>query len=962
MRIRRKKKQPNSQNTIQLNKRSEPPIQYQTEQVTDLPTLQQQAQQPGRNFGDISIFSAEQSANLVPLQAKLTIGQPNDKYEWEADRVAADVVQTINSPEANQPLQRAEEEKVQTKSLHLQADGMTAAVGAAPPQVEKGINQAKGGGHPLASNLQQKMGNAMGADFSRVRVHTDNNADKLNESIQAKAFTTGRDVFFKQGAYQPRSQEGQKLIAHELTHVVQQTGNNIQRQPNKQEIKQDINNIQHTIQRTIVDNEGSAEIWGREIAPNLEPLDDNLKLKIHVLHSVNNKFKTTSFQDLVDKIQQGDFDPFINKIIQQRNIKDLQDAKFEDDDLPQNSSLETFLDVTESISDGVASGSGITGDVADTTMIDKPEDYQGDHMDRAGGASLNNPVCDIAEGANMGLGAVNIFSGIRDLKADKDSEVSKIKASAQVIEGTGQTAHGGAKLAKGIALNGGGNSGDWTQVGDVGAGLSDLGGTIASVILLTQNIKHRKRKNQDEGGLTQQESIDSAANTTVNVLDAAQSGLNTAKDVVKVVGKVGGSPSDGIQSAVSGMATTAGIIGAVVGAIQVAHGAYTTLEAQGKQKDIHGFKATITDTIIKLDRRIKLTNFKISQKRWDFEDTEKPIILLKRKLELLQIAIAELEQIYQRYAPTLDAMSKIQSQRMAQGKMKMAQGTVGVVSGILAATGVGLPIAISVAAIGGIMALGGVVVNWKRNQESESLMSKVAPQIDPNGNPQNPLDEVVTDYNEMSSRVYKCYYGHLKEVMEERTTLGSLDEESFWAVKNFAWGDKKSRIDSDDRYSVYSLDEVPDINDIIKRNKWIQVQQGNTVTHKEKPKNADKRKFWITPSAHKSQAAMEASADVIAEALYQIGIESYSDQSFVSRPVVTSDVNDSVENYLSKSVNLDSTTLLGFADITPERWKAWLNKTQGDREQMIPLIKSKVLGKKSPKVKARGARGIRDYD
>ncbi|MEM6611760.1 MAG: hypothetical protein AAF652_05795, partial [Cyanobacteria bacterium P01_C01_bin.72] len=686
--------------------------------------------------------------------------------------------------------------------------------------------------------------------------------------------------------------------------------------------------------------------------------------KIHVLHSVDSKFKIASFDELVNKIAQGDFDSFINRIIQQRNITNLQDAKFDDNELPQSNNLETFLDVTEDISDGVASGSGITGDVADTTMIDKPENYQGDYMDREGGASLNNPACDIAEGANMGLGAVNIVSGIRDLKADKGSEVSKIKAYTQIIEGTGQAAHGGTKLAKGIALSGGGNSGDWTQVGDVGAGLSDLGGTIAGVILLTQNIRHANRKNQDYGGLTQTENIDSKAKIAVNSLDAAQSGLNTAKDIVKVVGKVGGNPSDGIQSAVSGMATTAGIIGAVVGTIQLAHGAYTTLEAQGKKNDIHGFKRTITNTIINIDRRIKLTNSKISQYRWDYEDTDRPVILLHRKLKFLETAIAELEKIYHRYTPALDAMSKIQSQRMAQGKMKMAQGTVGVVSGVLAATGVGLPIAISIAAIGGIMALGGVYVNWKRNQESESLMSKVAPQIDPDGNPQNPIDEVVTDYNEMSSRVYKCYYGHLKEVMEEATTLGSLDEASFWAVKNFAWGDKKSRIDSDDRHSVYSLDEVPGINDITKRNKWIQVQQGDTVTHKEKPKNADKRKFLVTPSAHKSEVAMTASANVVAEALYEIGVNSYNakDKNFEQRSIVSSDVDRSVQKSLSKAVSLDSTTLLGFADITPKRWEAWLEQTQKDRMQMIGLIKAKVLGKKSPKVKARGARGIRDYD
>jgi guanyl-specific ribonuclease Sa len=75
------------------------------------------------------------------------------------------------------------------------------------------------------------MGQAMGADFSGVKVHTDAQSDQLNKSIQAKAFTTGQDVFFRQGAYEPSSRGGQELIAHELTHVVQQNGGAVQRSP-----------------------------------------------------------------------------------------------------------------------------------------------------------------------------------------------------------------------------------------------------------------------------------------------------------------------------------------------------------------------------------------------------------------------------------------------------------------------------------------------------------------------------------------------------------------------------------------------------------------------------------------------------------------------------------------------------------------------------------------------------------
>jgi hypothetical protein len=84
------------------------------------------------------------------------------------------------------------------------------------------INQERGGGQPLDSALQKQMGDAMGHDFSGVQVHASSESDELNQQLSAKAFTTGQDIFFRQGMYNPTSSDGRELIAHELTHVVQQ--------------------------------------------------------------------------------------------------------------------------------------------------------------------------------------------------------------------------------------------------------------------------------------------------------------------------------------------------------------------------------------------------------------------------------------------------------------------------------------------------------------------------------------------------------------------------------------------------------------------------------------------------------------------------------------------------------------------------------------------------------------------
>jgi hypothetical protein len=168
-------------------------------------------------------------AQNLSIQAKLAIGEPNDKYEKEADDTALKVVQQINTPIQNQSIQRdalPQGYKLQKKPLQRREN---VGGGDASTELESSIQRARGGGQPLAANLQRSMGQAMGADFSGVKIHTDSQSDQLNQSIQAKAFTTGQDVFFRQGAYEPSSQGGQESIAHELTHVVQQKVGEVQR-------------------------------------------------------------------------------------------------------------------------------------------------------------------------------------------------------------------------------------------------------------------------------------------------------------------------------------------------------------------------------------------------------------------------------------------------------------------------------------------------------------------------------------------------------------------------------------------------------------------------------------------------------------------------------------------------------------------------------------------------------------
>jgi len=95
--------------------------------------------------------------------------------------------------------------------------------GEVHPEVQSTIDASRGGGMTLDRGVSDRLTPSLG-DLSDVRVHTDSTAHDLNHAVSARAFATGSDVYFAQGEYRPNTADGDKLIAHELAHVVQQRG------------------------------------------------------------------------------------------------------------------------------------------------------------------------------------------------------------------------------------------------------------------------------------------------------------------------------------------------------------------------------------------------------------------------------------------------------------------------------------------------------------------------------------------------------------------------------------------------------------------------------------------------------------------------------------------------------------------------------------------------------------------
>jgi len=152
---------------------------------------------------------SEESKSEKRLQAKLSIGASNDPLEQEADRVAEQVLATPAHSIVS----------VTPPRIQRYTSQATADAGDAPPSVDRVLASA---GRPLDPALQQDMGERFGHDFSKVRVHTGAAAEQSARDVNAHAYTVGRDIVFGASRFAPDTHQGRSLLAHELTHIVQQ--------------------------------------------------------------------------------------------------------------------------------------------------------------------------------------------------------------------------------------------------------------------------------------------------------------------------------------------------------------------------------------------------------------------------------------------------------------------------------------------------------------------------------------------------------------------------------------------------------------------------------------------------------------------------------------------------------------------------------------------------------------------
>lgn len=214
------------------------------------------------NFSRIPVHAATQgliqrkcstcATEADESQAKLPVSKPNDPLEREADRFAdrvmqgqtrapsccaARAVQRDALEDAVERVDRIDDEEERTQpaaSAPSRGTGRREALakrGTSSPQTLPENAIPRSAGRPLAASVHRLVRERTGLDFAHVRVHADAEAATSASRLAARAYTVGSNIYFGRGEYRPESHEGRHLLAHELAHVVQQTGAQVQRAP-----------------------------------------------------------------------------------------------------------------------------------------------------------------------------------------------------------------------------------------------------------------------------------------------------------------------------------------------------------------------------------------------------------------------------------------------------------------------------------------------------------------------------------------------------------------------------------------------------------------------------------------------------------------------------------------------------------------------------------------------------------
>jgi len=199
--------------SIKTNAESKPDWLKRPDLNADKKSVQKGSANANHHFSDIAVYPGSPAV----VQPKLQVGKSGSMHEQQADAMADMIMQTkdhANQVSVSSAITGLAQSKNETDGTPIN------------PVLNNKITASQGKGNDIDSNTQSFMSYRFDTDFSNVKIHTDSEAAGMNSELGARAFTSGNDIYFNEDEYKPGSAKGDHLLAHELTHVVQQsTGN-----------------------------------------------------------------------------------------------------------------------------------------------------------------------------------------------------------------------------------------------------------------------------------------------------------------------------------------------------------------------------------------------------------------------------------------------------------------------------------------------------------------------------------------------------------------------------------------------------------------------------------------------------------------------------------------------------------------------------------------------------------------
>jgi hypothetical protein len=686
------------------------------------------------------------------VQAKLSVGPANDPYEKEADAVAARVVRSLRAqrstevPATTQPV-ASRVQRAATKS-DIGVDG-----GDLDASTERIMRSESSKGQPLPDAAKSKMEGAFGADFSGIRVHAGAAATDLNDRIQAKAFTTGNDIFFRDGLPDTSSPGGQSLLAHELTHTMQQgAANHVNRSTEniQREFDMDgINKLEQDAKKRRMDVV-KAEYMAQKQLYKAGGSDTQLKDDWWVATDRKwyppelypaNRTEAETGADATRSSREAS----ATRSRREDSATRRHEARSKGTSDPEG---EDSL-AMESL-DSVSGTVGKTAEISDLSGVGglMGAQHEGRSSWGAGAPEGENSVL-INSGGGSPVGGHNMVEGmagytaglltVADRNARTDERAvagvnaagyaSKALSGAAAAEEA--TATSAAEVAEANGTDAGGlkaAAGDWSahsvmagQGSDGFLGIGQAGGAALKLREAYDASKQDSLNDAEKALLLANRSAGAVADASTAVASWSKVvGAGGVFDLAKEVGQA---------------TAVAAAFGIVAGVFEMAAGGYAVYKSGGETKELKKSMA-----ILNQGRR-KLA-------------AADPAMMSAVELSEAK----RLGQAIEDNLVTLGHLIGMKVEASSAGKKQAAGGAVAVVGGVLTLTGVGLPIVLSVAVAGALLKLGFIGAQMRRNSKTSKWIEMAKSLNDDGGLRAKPKKDEKIGFSEMKARFLKAYY------------------------------------------------------------------------------------------------------------------------------------------------------------------------------------------------------------